>query len=231
MKKHIAGKGTLSLMKIGFWMEIAKKPLVCVAKRYGWYTRRRKEMKRSERKMVLVILTTMVLTALLLQCNPATAQFRGSVAEVFVEDHGRGKGFFVTRNLIVTCKHIIAKKYDRKTNTYSNFAGEVIVKHGLVKIRAEVVDVHTVYDLALLKVKGKGPRPFKLCGADRSENVTMLTFEFGIYKNKTGKIRDDLGTYLIVGITPVSGNSGSPLVQGQNQDMSIQEKVFLCLLL
>jgi hypothetical protein len=173
-----------------------------------------KQKERTMKKLITII----TMMAVLAMASAGMAQLRSSVAEVFVEDYGQGKGFFVTRSLIVTCKHVIAKKYDPKTNTFSNFTSEVIVKHGLIKIRAEVVDVHPVYDLALLEVKGKGPKPFKLCGADWSKDVTMWTFEFGRFKYKKGKIRDESGAFITVGLTPVNGNSGSPLVQGTWRD-------------
>jgi len=167
-------------------------------------------MKKFAMLIAVVVMSVFVATG-------AAAQFRSSVARVFVEEkETRGHGFFVTRNLIMTSKHLISKQYNKETKVYSDFVQQVIVRHGGIAIRAKVVDVHPVYDMALLEVKGKGPRPFRFCKRidTEGEEATMWVYRFGKFGKFTGEVVDDWGHFLLTTITPIDGNSGSPLIQG-----------------
>jgi S1-C subfamily serine protease len=166
-------------------------------------------MKRSFINMI-------VIAAITLFVGTASAQFRGSVAQVYVEEVGRGTGFFVTRSLIMTNKHVVATAYDTNAKEYTEFAEEVIVSHDGISVRGLVVAVSPKYDLAIIMVRGKGPRPFKFCEkVDLEKDVEIWTYDFGRFKEKPGNIRDSWGSFLVTSVAVVHGNSGSPLIQNR----------------
>lgn len=166
--------------------------------------------------MKRLFISTVALVAITLFVGTAAAQFRGSVAQIQVEDNGRGTGFFVTRSLVMTNKHVVATSYDPLAREYTDFARTVIVEHGGLSIRGLVVAVHPVYDLALVMVKGRGPRPFKFCEKiDIDKEVEIWTYDFGRFKEKPGNIRDSWGSFYVTSIAVVQGNSGSPMIQNR----------------
>jgi S1-C subfamily serine protease len=166
-------------------------------------------MKRSFINMI-------VIAAITLFAVTASAQFRGSVAQVYVEEVGRGTGFFVTRSLIMTNKHVVATAYDMVTKEYTEFADSVIISHGGISIRGLVVAVSPKYDLAIIMVRGKGPRPFKFCKkVDPEKEVEIWTYDFGKFREKTGNIRDSWGSFFVTSVSVIHGNSGSPLIQNR----------------
>jgi S1-C subfamily serine protease len=161
-------------------------------------------MKRSERKMVLVILTTMVLTALLLQCNPASAQFRGSVVAIETPGGGRGSGFYVTRHLIMTNAHVVDDRID---------GDKVIVMRNYVRYWGQVVAEDTGLDLALVKVESSGPMPFKFCDkVKRHQDIYIWTYDYGRFTRKIQYVQRVFAHKVTTHGGVIPGNSGSPAI-------------------
>ena len=140
--------------------------------------------------------------------NVAMGQTRSSVVTIY-SDEGKGTGFFVTRNLIMTNHHVVCSD-----NPYENCDHEVVVDHRLYKVAGKVVASDQELDLALVFVGGSGPRPFQFCkGAIIGDEVEVWTYEYGRFKTREGVIVQSWLTKYITTTGLIAGNSGSPLIK------------------
>ena len=122
-------------------------------------------------------------------CSPeAESQGRYSVVNVFASkpppNPGKtyGTGFYVERNIILTAYHILSGR-DRTKDI-------VIVGYGNKPVKAELIKIDKAKDLALLRIKGNGESPFRLCDAYTiGDSVYLLSRKDNKYMKRRGKIR------------------------------------------
>lgn len=117
---------------------------------------------------------------------------------------GRGTGFFVTRDLVMTNHHVV-----------QNARGPVIVNHRRYKVWGRVVAIEEHLDLALIKVEGSGPRPLRFCrNVQEGDEVAAWTFDFGRFRRKEGMIEAQWFHRVTTTVGLIPGNSGSPIIKG-----------------
>ena len=151
---------------------------------------------------------TLIVLISLLVSTVAVAQTRTSIVTVYSEQ-GKGTGFFVTRNLIMTNHHVVCED-----NPYDDCEPDVVVGHRLYKVAGKVVAHDAPLDLALVFVGGSGPRPFTFCdSAMIGDEVEVWTFEFGRFKIRQGVILQAWINKYVTSTGLISGNSGSPLMK------------------
>ena len=132
--------------------------------------------------MKLFIATVLVI-GVLLSMGRCYAQTRNSVAIVYSEQ-GKGTGFFVTRNLVMTNHHVVCDDNPYKPPCKS----KVVIRYSLVKVRGVVVASDEDLDLALVFIRGKGPRPFRFCSSvNIMDKVEIWVYEHGIFNTKKGR--------------------------------------------
>jgi len=129
---------------------------------------------------------------------------RSAVVQVETLEGGRGTGFFVTRNLVMTNHHVVR-------------GGEMmIIHHRTYKVWGQVVAVEPGLDLALIEVKGKGPRPLTFCGDTmEGDEVYVWTWDFGRFREKRGMVESRWFERVVTTIGLIPGNSGSPMLKGR----------------
>ena len=152
--------------------------------------------------MIMVLLVGVVIS------GEAPAATRNSVARIY-SGQGKGSGFVVTRNLIMTNHHVVCDDDNVSCNT------SVIVQVDTYKVKGKVVAYNKTLDLALVYVHGKLPRPFEFCASARiGDEVENWAWEFGKFRIRRGVIREMWDDNYITTTGIISGNSGSPLLHG-----------------
>jgi hypothetical protein len=152
----------------------------------------------------------MVLVLSSMACG-AEASWRDAVVKVQIQGGGRGTGFFVAPGIIMTAKHVVAA------------AGEkpMYIQYRWVKIRAQVVSVHNEIDLALLAIRGKGPRPLRFCEFVNSDDLTVVTRVHDKFESKPGVLLGYMFDRFVSSIPVRKGDSGSPVIQGTGRDRCV----------
>jgi S1-C subfamily serine protease len=140
----------------------------------------------------------------------AHSQTRTSIVVVRAYDNNvsqwyRGTGFFIARDTILTNYHVVNPRV--KDN--------VIIVINNNKIRGKVFFEDKNEDLALVKIKTSGHKPFRLCDTvSVNDGVNILTRNPG-YKTKSGVVSHIGFDRIYVVADIVNGDSGSPVVRGK----------------
>ena len=164
---------------------------------------RRIFMKRGNVLAMVCVALAIVLSCALVAVN-AGAQTRSSVVSIETPSGGRGSGFYVTRHLILTNAHVVD---DRVDNT-------VVVMRNYVRYWGEVVKEDQELDLALVKVKSRGPRPFRFCDKlKRHEQLKIWTYDYGRFRRKKTNIYRMHTSRVTITGNVIPGNSGTPAVR------------------
>ena len=139
-----------------------------------------------------------------------------SVVEIvadFKNESCAGTGFFIKKDLVVTCAHILINKEEISDNIYGNFY------HNDKTFILELVSIDDELDTALLKTKNIDSTPVKLEEKEVETGETVYSIGNAIGQGLTivsGNISDAQrvinGIPYILHTAPVNhGNSGGPL--------------------
>lgn len=138
-----------------------------------------------------------------------------------------GAGFFLSKNLICTCAHVI-KTYDKHTgNNYYDWYGNknIVVKtNNNQQFLAKVVFVNLAWDVAILQVNDYPTEGFELSlEANTGENVLSIGSPLGLDNHVSfGKIGstnrkiyrgEGAPLHMFVDMTIFGGNSGGPVIR------------------
>jgi S1-C subfamily serine protease len=165
------------------------------------------KQKETEMKKLITIITML---AVLAMASAGMAATRFSVVTLYSEE-GKGTGFFVTRNLIMTNHHVVCED-----NPYAKCESEIVIQHSLYgKVAGKVVASDQDLDLALVFMAGNGPKPMEFCSASKiGDEVEVWTREFGRFKTRQGVILQAWIDTYVTSTGLIAGNSGSPLMRG-----------------
>jgi len=135
----------------------------------------------------------------------ASVYLEDSVTPVYTDDKKHnvvGTGFFIRRHLIMTNKHVVGSADTVAVRVHGKFVtGKVVLK----SIAA---------DLALIKIKGRGQRPFPICkNVKTGDEIEIWAYDNTIMSKKAGVITYFWITDFYSTVVSYGGNSGSPTVR------------------
>jgi S1-C subfamily serine protease len=174
------------------------------------------KQKETEMKKLITIITMLAVLAM------ASAGMAGNYDSIVRVEAPRtdttdlvwiGVGFFVTKNHIVTCAHIV-------NAAFRDYTKDVQVLFHDKRYNGKLLSMDTKKDIALLYIKDPIGSPFAICdNSIPGQRVVMNHFDEDLnIVGKTGRIkkllmgREDLGD-IQVGIKAKHGYSGSPVIR------------------